>query len=136
MDRFFERSLQPAEGLWSVLHRIDVWPANVRKLDAPVATAGLEEWFDTASAKRAIAALNRNEKCAVMISSDNEEVAFHRALALVAHAGAVPTGILLPSVTDSTLEGLIGIHALVRGAVPVLKVAPPDGPNSRRRSHI
>lgn len=125
---FFERSLQPAEALWSVLHGIEVWPANVHKLDAPIATAGLEEWFETTAAKRAIAAIERNEKCAVVVSADNEEVAFHRALALVAHAGAAPTGILLPPVTDSTLESLIGIHALVRGTVPVLKVTPPDGP--------
>lgn len=127
---FFERSLQLAEGLWPVLHGIDIWPANVRKLDAPIAIAGLEEWFETTSAKRAKTAIERREKCAITITGDNEEVAFHRALALVAHAGAVPTGILLPPVTDATLESLIGIHALVRGTVPVLKVAPPDGPTT------
>lgn len=125
---FFERSLQTAEGLWSVLHGIDIWPASVRRLDAPIATAGLEEWFETTSARRAIAAIERNEKCAVVVTGDNEDVAFHRALALVAHAGAVPAGIQLPSVADSTLESLIGIHALVRGTVPVFKVTPPDGP--------
>jgi len=125
---FFERSLQPAEALWSTLHGIDIWPAHVRKLDALIATPGLEDWFETTAAKRAIAAIERNEKCAVVITGDNEEVAFHRALALVAHAGAMPTGIQLPSVTDSNLESLIGIHALVRGTVPVFKVTPPDGP--------
>lgn len=127
---FFERSLQPAEALWSVLHAIDLWPAGVRKLEAPIATAGLEDWFETDSVARALAAIARREVCTITIAADNDEVAFHRALALVARAGAEPSGILVPSVAEPGLEDIIVIHTLARGSVPVLRLAPVDGPGA------
>jgi len=126
----FERSLQLAERLWSVLHGIDVWPAAVRTPEAAVATVGLEEWFETTPAKRALLALNRGEPCTIIIANENEETAFHRALALVAHAGANPAGIVLPAAIEPSLEHLIGIHALARGVVPVLRLTPVDGPGA------
>ncbi len=124
----FERSLQLAEGLWSVLHGIDVWPSAVRTPEAAVATVGLEEWFETTAAKRALLALSRREPCTIIIANENEETAFHRALALVAHAGANPAGILLPATIEPSLEHLIAIHALTRGVVPVLRMTAVDGP--------
>ncbi len=127
---FFERSLQPAEALWSVLHGIDVWPATVRKLDAPIALPGLEEWFETGAATRALAAIRKRESCTVMLTGDHDETAFHRGLALVAQAGAEPSGILFPATIEPGLENLIGIHALARDTVPVLKFTPPDGPSA------
>jgi ATPase family associated with various cellular activities (AAA) len=127
---FFERSLQPAAALWSALHGIDVWPAAVRKLDAPVATSGLEEWFETAAAKRAISAISAREPCTVMITGDSDETVFHRALALVTRAGVEPSGILMPATIDPGLDNLIGIHALARSTVPVLKFTPVDGPGA------
>ncbi|HVI70095.1 MAG TPA: ATP-binding protein, partial [Pyrinomonadaceae bacterium] len=126
----FERSLQLAEGLWSVLHGIDVWPSAVRTPEAAVATVGLEEWFETTPAKRALLALSSSERCTIIIANENEETAFHRALALVTHAGADPAGILLPATIDPALEHLIGIHTLARGVVPVLRWAPVDGPGA------
>src|SRR6185503_9279532 len=99
----FERSLQLAEGLWSVLHGIDVWPSAVRTPEATGATVGLEEWFETAPAKRALLALSSSEPCTIVIANENEETAFHRALALVTHAGADPAGILLPAAIDPAL---------------------------------
>lgn len=127
---FFECSLQPAEALWSALHGIDVWPAMVIKLDRPMAGAGLDEWFATDGARRAAAAIQRGETCTVMITADNEEAAFDRGLALVAQAGGEPAGILLPPSTEAGLEKLIQVHALLRGAVPVLKLSAADGPGT------
>ena len=127
---FFERSLQVAEALWPVLHEIDVWPSAVHILDAPIATPGLEEWFETPAGVRAVLAISRRDACTVMVLGDNEEAAFHRALALVAHAGAGPVGISLPAATDLGMQNLIGIHSLARGSVPVLKLAPVDGPGA------
>lgn len=128
---FFERSLQVAEALWSALHGIDVWPAAVHKVDAPIAARGLEEWFETLAVKRATLAISRNETCTVTVAGDNDDTAFHRALALVAHAGADPVGILWPQSPERDLESLIRIHMLARGSVPVLKLAPMDGPGTR-----
>ena len=125
---FFERSLQPAEALWSVLHGINVWPAAVKRLDGSIATAGLEEWFENPAASRSISAIRQREICTVMVTGDNDETAFHRALALVAQAGAQPAGILLPPITELNLETLIGVHALARDTVPVLRQTQADGP--------
>ena len=90
---FFERSLQPAEALWPALHGLDVWPASIIRLDDSIACAGLDEWFATASAERAARGFG-GETCTVLVTADNEETAYYRATALVAHAGAKPAGIL------------------------------------------
>jgi ATP-dependent 26S proteasome regulatory subunit len=125
----FERSLQPAEALWSALHGIDVWPERITRLEGMgAARAGLEEWFETGGARRALAAIGRNETATVMVTGDNEETAYERACALVAHAGAVPVGILLQPAGEPDLEKLIQVHALVRGVVPVLRLAVTDVP--------
>lgn len=126
----FERSLQPAEALWPALHGIDVWPAAVIKLEGPATSPGLNEWFETSEAKRAVLAIQKGETCTVALAADNEETAFDRACALVAHAGIEPAGILLPSSPDANLEKLIGVHAIVRGVVPVFKLAATDGPTT------
>ncbi len=125
---FFERSLQPAEALWSALHGIDAWPASVIRLDGATTSAGLEEWFETSGARRAAAAIRQGEPCTVMVTADDEEMAFDRAHALVAHADSVPVGILLQPAAEPGLEKLIEVHALARGVVPVLKLALSDRP--------
>lgn len=125
---FFERSLIPAEGLWSALHGIDVWPAALVTDKTPIGTAGLEEWFETAAVKQAIAAIQQLAACTVSITADNDETAFHRARALVAHAGKPGIGFVLPASHDSALEKLVQIHSLTRGVVPIISFAASDGP--------
>lgn len=124
---FFERSLQLPEALCPAMHGIDVWPAAVIRLTGPVASAGLDEWFETEAAKRAAVSIHQRETCTVVIAADNEEIAFDRAVALVVHAGAEPAGILLPPSADSDLQNLIQVHALVRNTVPVLKLTMAEG---------
>lgn len=121
---FFERSLQLPEALWSALHSVDVWPASVRILNGPIVTVGLDEWFGTSDARRAAAAIDRGEQCTVVVTGDNDDTAFERARALVVKSGARPIGILLPGAAEPSLESLIQVHSLARGAVPVLKLAP------------
>jgi AAA+ superfamily predicted ATPase len=127
---FFERSLQPAEALWAVLHGLDVWPPSVIRLDTAGAGSGFEEWLETADARRAVKSIRQGGDCTTLVTADNEDVAYHRAVALVAHAGAMPAGILLPAAIESETLKLIRIHSLARGATPVLKLAPVDGPNT------
>jgi len=126
-EPFFERSLQLPEALWSALHDIDVWPASVTTLDGPIAIAGLEEWLATSSASRATAAIHQGEVCTVVVTGANEETAFQRARALVAHAGVKPVCILLSATTEPGLAKVIQIHALARGIAPVLKLAVAEG---------
>jgi hypothetical protein len=120
---FFERSLELSEALWSAMHGIDVWPAAVYVLNGPIATAGLDDWFETNSARRAVAAIKRRETCTIVVTADNDDTAFERARALVAHSGARPIGILLPATNEPGLDNLIQVHSIARGAVPILKLA-------------
>ncbi len=127
---FFERSLQPAEALWAALHGFDVWPASVTRLDGVIAGSGLDEWFATTGAQRAAMAIRQGETCTVLVMADNEEAAYHRAVALVDYAGANPAGIQLPASPEPDLGKLIRVHSLARGAVPVLILTTNDGPTA------
>jgi hypothetical protein len=122
----YERSLRPAEGLWPALCGIDAWPAAVRPCRGPIAADGLGEWLDSPSCVRAGVAVKLNSPCTVLLTGDQEDAAFYRGLALVREAGAVPVGVA--PLADAGLERLLAVHAAARGQVPVVKVAPPDGP--------
>lgn len=125
---FFERSLQLADGVWSALHGIDAWPSTLRRLNGPIVTSGLDEWLTSADTARALTAIAQQERCTVLVIAESEDAAFQRALALVHHAGAQPLGIALPVTIETEQEWLIQIHALMRGAVPVLRLASAEGP--------
>jgi hypothetical protein len=125
---FYEKSLQLAEGLWPVLRGIDTWPPGIPLSHSPVVTSGLQEWFSEPAAARAASAIFSDEPCAILVTNNSEESAFHRALALVRHAGREPVGILLPPAADPELERLIKVHALTRGRVPVVQLPEPEGP--------
>jgi hypothetical protein len=127
---FFERSLQPAEALWPALHGLDVWPASINRLDDSIACAGLDEWFATASVERAAKAIRWGEPCTALVTADNEETAYHRGVALVAHAGATPAGILAAASMDRDLVKLIRVHAIARGVTPVLNLAAAGAPQA------
>ncbi len=133
---FFEKSLQLPEALWPVLHGIDAWPAPVITINGCITSDGLEEWFESTSARRAIAAISKRATCTVAVTADDEETAFNRALALVAHAGAVPQGFLFANSPETAVDSLISIHALARDVVPVLKMAATDGPTARSSNHF
>jgi hypothetical protein len=133
---FYERSLQLADSLWSALHGIDAWPTMVVCLPAVPVIAGLEEWFDSSPARRVVTALQRGAACTVMLTADHEDVAFHRALALITQADATPMGIQWKAELEPNWEHLVQLHAMARGVVPVVKLmhtetqaAPPNFTN-------
>ncbi len=127
---FFEKSLQPADALWAALHGLEVWPAAVTRRDNATSLAGLEEWFATAEAERAANSLRRGEACTVLVTAENEETAYQRALALAAHAGRAAAGIQLPASPDAEWAKLVSLHALARGVVPVLSLPTGEGPSA------
>jgi hypothetical protein len=118
---FFESSLRLPSAVWPALAGIDAWPAEVQIRRGPIVWAGLAAWLGRASATRAMAALAGREPCTVLLTAEEEETAFQRAAALVAAAGATPARVVLPAERDAHLEKLVLVHALVRGAVPVLR---------------
>jgi|SRR6266481_744300 len=129
---FFEKSMQLQEALWPVLHGIDAWPAAVETVSGSVSSDGLDEWFESSAARRAMAAISKRVAATIAITADDEEIAFNRALALVAHAGAVPQGVRVASSAEISTDNLISIHCLARDVVPVLKFLAPDGPTVTR----
>jgi hypothetical protein len=128
---FYERSLQPAEALWSALHGVDAWPAAVGRIESRVTAAGLDEWLATAGPTRAATALRRQLPCTVLVTADDEDVALQRALALVERTRLPWVALALPP-ADRELERLIQVHLLVRDVVPVLRLATPDSPHASR----
>jgi hypothetical protein len=125
---FFSRGLLLAESLWPALAGIDAWPAALRRPEEPVALCGLETWLEEPDARRAAAALEEDLACTVLVTAEDEESAFHRGAALVRAAGREGAGLFLPQAPDADVERLIGLHSLVRGAVPVLRLPAKDGP--------
>lgn len=124
----FTRDLILAEQLWSVLHGIDAWPSAIIRSDTPAAMHGLDEWLRQPSVVKAQRALQQGRGCSIIVSADDEETAFQRAGALVHAANVKAVRIMLPAEPNPELEGLIQVHAMARGAVPILRVPHGDGP--------
>ena len=119
---FFERTLEPAAGLWPALHGIDFWPPELRRITTPPVNAGLEEWFY--ANQPAAQAIVGNRCCTVLVGTDTDDSAFERALALVSFAGAEPAAFHY----GAAVEDLISLHTVVRGMVPVLRSSSVDSP--------
>ncbi len=124
-----ERSLVPAEALWAALHGLDSWPSSLPRRRGPVATAGLDAWFDSVPAVLAASALRRSQPCSIFVTADNEEIAMQRGAALAAHAG-VGAVLFEPVVLTGALELLVSLHSTVRGSVPVVTLPADDGPGA------
>ncbi len=114
-----ERSLELSDGIWAELAGPE--PASAGATTVAVA-AGLEDWFASEPVARAIRAVAADERVTVLVVSDNASSAAARALALVARAGrawldgAPPAG-------DRVATARLELHALARGAVPVVALA-------------
>ncbi|HEV7589224.1 MAG TPA: ATP-binding protein [Longimicrobium sp.] len=125
---FYERSLLPADGLWSVLAGIDAWPPALHPEAAPSPSAGLEPWLAGPTTAAALHALASGEPWTVLVTADNDELALARGAALAARAGATAAVFVLPADAGVDLERLLSVHAAARGAVPVVRVAAGEGP--------
>ena len=127
---FWERTLQPAEALWSALHGVDAWPAALARVDAPGSAAGLDDWLATPSADHALRALASGRPWTVLVTADTDELAAERGAALAAAAGLAALRVSLASPPDAGAERLVSVHATARGAVPVLRLLAPEGPGA------
>ncbi len=126
---FFERTLSVADAIWPALGGLDVWPAWLRPLDGRITVNGLEEWFATPEVVTAAAALRGGEPRLIFIAAESENVAMHRAAALAQHAGLASVRFSLPANNPrDDAERTAGLHALLRGAVPIARLPAPDGP--------
>lgn len=125
---FFNRGFHLAENLWLVFHGIDRWPEPVQCVKERRYGEGLDEWLASGLAARAVQSLTQSLPCTILITSDDEEIAFQRAAVLVEKAGCQPALIRLAADTAAGVEALIQVHAVSRGCVPVLNIPHPNGP--------
>ena len=127
---FFERTLEPADALWPALHGLDVWPAVLHPVREPAALAGLEEWFEGQTVRPVARALTRRDAVTIALFAESEEVAARRAAALVQHLGLGFARVRPAGAPGTDTERALSLHALVRGAVPILEIPPTEGPQS------
>ena len=115
-----ERSLVLADAIWPELAC-----AGAAAPQSP-AVAGLEDWLAGEAVARAVAAIAGDERVTILVVAEDATVAAARGLAIVATAGRrAVAGVALH---DGDAAGL-GLRALARGAVPVLKLMPRDPGN-------
>ncbi|MER7461308.1 AAA family ATPase [Streptomyces sp. NPDC097981] len=123
---FHERSLTLADGLWEALHGYPVWPDALEEADPGPPVAGLDGWLELPESVRAVAALRSREPRILLVGARDETVALSRCAALARAAGL---GLVAArtSPEDPRAMGLLGLHAAVRDAVPLLVVPAPAG---------
>jgi hypothetical protein len=120
---FFERSLVLADGIWQALHGIDAWPTQLPRPVLGPGPAGLDGWVQQPAVQRAANALQAGQDRVLTLTVADESVALSRCSRLLAAAGRTGVAARLDA-ADSWAIGLLGLHATVRGAVPVLVVGP------------
>jgi hypothetical protein len=121
---FFERSLLPARGLWSVLEGVDVWPPGLRPLSVPVVRAGLEGWFEEPEVRRAVAAVAAETASVVVVTARSPQTALYRGVALASEATRGIAAFSWPDATEGAneLANELALHCLARKVVPVLRL--------------
>jgi ATPase family associated with various cellular activities (AAA) len=121
---FSERNLLIAEALWPALAGVDAWPAALQPLAAIGSTAGLGDWLGSAALAPARDALRAHSTALLLVVADDETTALHRALALACHAQVPTVALAAPSAARENGERLAVLHAVARGVVPVVRIAP------------
>ncbi|MFD7027009.1 ATP-binding protein [Streptomyces sp. NPDC059917] len=119
---FHERSLTLADQAWEALHGHPAWPAALAPVDPGPPVAGLEAWLELPETARAVAALCSAEPRILLVPDRDETIALSRCAALARAAGLGLTAARARP-DDPVAMGLLGLHAALRGAVPLL-IAP------------
>ncbi len=125
---FFERSLLPAEELWPALLGLDAWPAALRPLPVEALRHGLEDWLDEPGARRARAVLRARRALLLLVLGETEDAALARAATLASEAGVEVSALALAA--HENADKWIGLHALARGRVPLVRLHAPEGPGA------
>lgn len=124
---FFERSLVPAEALWSSMHGIEVWPANIVRQEL-VQIVTLDEWCHTPGLHRAVAAIEGAKDCTLLVTDEEVPMAVQYAAQAVNLAGHRGIGILYSGGPDSEWERLVSLHVVMRGMIPIVQFTTGEGP--------
>jgi hypothetical protein len=118
----FERSLRLADGIWEALHGHDVCPDSVQRLHVSPPRSGLDGWLRESISRRAVIAIRTSEPTLVLVTSDDEAIALSRCAALANASGRSLFAARVDPADPGQLA-LVGLHAAVRDAVPVVVVS-------------
>ena len=123
---FFERSLVPAEALWSSLHGIEVWPANIVRQEL-AHTVTLDEWCHTPGFHRTVAAIEGAKDCIILVTDEEVPMAVQYAAQAVNLAGHRGIGIHCSGGPDPEWERLASLHLVMRGMIPIIQLSTGEG---------
>ncbi len=125
---FPERSLVLADALWPVLNGHETAPSGVRALEDPPLLAGLAPWLEASAGAAAVRALSSGQRCLVVVTAETGEVALHRGAALAAWAERGAWCVTVEGRPNPEVDRLLSVHAVARGAVPVVRFVGAEGP--------
>ena len=124
---FFERSLVPAEALWSSMHGIEAWPANIVRQEL-VHIVTIDEWCQTPGFNRAVAAIEGAKDCTILVTDEEVPTAVQYAALAVNRAGHRGIGIHCSGGPDPEWERLVSVHLVMRGVIPIFQLSTGEGP--------
>ena len=124
---FFLRNLRLGEQLWPVLCGIDSWPATLSPRSLWPERAGLAHWLSTSDVQQGVAALQRGDPLAVVVSAEGKRIAAERAALLLVAARCDFVAFDQAQQLDRSQQHLLQMHCIARGVVPLLIVDRCDG---------
>jgi hypothetical protein len=122
---FWEAGLRPGPGLWSALRGEPTIVAGTRALALPAAPWGLEGWLARSGPRAAAEALRRQAGVVVVLGHDRPGAGAARLAALADAAGQSVRAVRMVPGADPDAVGLVALHAMVGGQVPLLELADP-----------
>lgn len=123
---FFERSLLPADELWSALHGCDAWPDDVARVPVGAPPAGMAAWLEQPDVRACVAAVRRGVRALIVVPHPDRIVGEARCAAIAAAAGVPLVGASIDP-ADPARVALVLAHAAARGAVPMLETGDSSG---------
>lgn len=116
-----ERTLELPGCLWVELGGSAVALAGATET-TPV-TVGLDEWLASAAVAQATAGISADDRCTVLVVAEDVRAAAERGAALVAATDRRALTATLPAgAAAAQAAATLALHALARGAVPVLSL--------------
>jgi hypothetical protein len=122
----FTRHLKVADGLWSAVHGLDVWPGDTPIKHTMTVASGLQNWLDSEQCKNAKECLSIDGDVVVRLQGETIATAINRALCLADSVSRRAQAFMINRRTSSTALKLINLHCCARGLIPVLAIEDPS----------
>ena len=127
----FTRHIKLAEGLWSTVNGLEVWPNDLPQHYTEAAPWGLESWLNSSASKHARQLLFDNANLAVCLQAETLSTAINRAFCLTLESGRKTRIFTINAKTELKISQLIHLHCTARGLVPIFAIADDFGEQSK-----